>query len=164
MRRLLGVLALVVVFAGLGGTTAWFLGTYRVYVVHTGSMEPAIVPGDVVIDARTGTVRPGDVITFRDANTATDVVTHRVVSIAADGTITTKGDANRTADPVTVRPDLVRGTVVAQVPRVGYLLVYLQHPTGLASLATAAICVILLGELFFPSAARELPATAEALA
>ena len=150
-RRLLGALALVVVFAGAGATAAWLLGGYRTYVVHTGSMEPGIVPGDVVIDAPlTGPVRPGDVITFRDPGTAADVVTHRVASVAADGTITTKGDANRTADPVTLRPDLVQGRVVTTVPVAGYLVVYLQHPTGLGSLATTTLGVALLWRLFFP--------------
>ena len=58
-RRLLGVLALVVLCAGLGATAAWALGGYHVYVVHTGSMEPHLVPGDVVVDAPvTGAVVP----------------------------------------------------------------------------------------------------------
>lgn len=151
-RRLLGVLALVVLCAGLGATAAWALGGYHVYVVHTGSMEPHLVPGDVVVDAPvTRTVVPGDVITFRDPSTATDVVTHRVAAVAADGTLTTKGDANRTADAVPVPPGLVQGRLVARIHLAGYLLVYLQHPSGLASLATSTLGIALLWRLFFPA-------------
>ena len=157
-RRLLGVLALVVLCAGLGATAAWALGGYHVYVVHTGSMEPHLVPGDVVVDAPvTRAVVPGDVITFRDPSTATDVVTHRVAAVAADGTLTTKGDANRTVDPVPVPSDLVQGRFVARIHLAGYLLVYLQHPSGLASLATSTLGIALLWGLFFPATA---PATA----
>lgn len=153
-RRLIAVLAVVALFAGLGGTAAWLSGTYRAYVVHTGSMEPALVPGDVVI-ARThvGALRASDIVTFRASDTAPDVVTHRVAGISGDGWITTKGDANRAADPIVIRAEQVVGSVVARIPSAGYLVVYLRHPTGLMSLATTALCVVLLWELFFSSPA-----------
>ena len=151
-RRLIAVLAVLSVFGSLGGVAAWFLDGYRAYVVHTGSMEPVLVPGDVVVDARAPVaIEAGDVITFRA--TATDLVTHRVVAVADDGTITTRGDANDSADPVVITRDKVVGAVTARIPLAGYLVVYLQHPTGLMSLATTVFSVVLLWELFFPGTA-----------
>ncbi|HEY0119843.1 MAG TPA: signal peptidase I [Cellulomonas sp.] len=151
-RRLIAALAIATVFAGLGGTAGWFFSEYRAYVVHTGSMSPGIVPGDVVVERRvTGAIAPGDVITFRASESSSELVTHRVASIAADGSITTKGDANQTADPVPVNRDQVQGKVSGRVAGAGYLVVYLQHPMGLMSLATSVFCVVLLWQVFFPT-------------
>lgn len=163
VRRLVAVLAFVVVLAGLGAVTGqWFFGHYRVYVVHTGSMEPAFMPGDVIVDRRAaGPLAPGDVITFRYAPTSSDVVTHRIVSIDQDGTITTKGDGNATVDPWTVQRDQVQGSPAARIANAGYVVVYLQHPTGILSLAMAVICVAMLWTLFFAPPPPSRPTTAE---
>jgi len=61
------------------------------------------------------------------------------------------GDANRTADVWTIRPDQVKGHVVVTLHGFGYLAVYFQQPTGIASVATALIGLLLLYGLFFPS-------------
>jgi len=118
--------------------------------VHTGSMTPTLVPGDLVIDRPAKNLKPGEVITFRHSDLTTDVVTHRVTEVTAAG-IHTKGDANRTADVWTIRPDQVKGHVVVTLHGFGYLAVYFQQPTGIASVATALIGLLLLYGLFFPS-------------
>lgn len=148
-RVLLAVVALAV--TGLVGTglALWMQG-YRLYVVHTGSMAPHLVPGDVVVDRPDRAPRVGEVITFRHSDLTSDVVTHRVVGVSAAG-IRTKGDANRTADVWTIRPDQVRGRTVWRLPGAGYLVVYLRQPEGLLSVATAALGLLLLWELFFPA-------------
>jgi signal peptidase len=154
------IAALTLVAAMIAGTAAtlWLQG-YRPYVVYTGSMIPTHRPGDLVVDAPSrSSYGVGDVITFRHSDLTTDVVTHRIVAITADG-ITTKGDANRTPDAWTIRPDQVQGRVVQNLPDLGYLAVYLQQPAGIGSLATAALAVILLWGLFFPAepVARRVP-------
>ena len=68
---------------------------YRVYVVHTGSMIPTIPPESVVV-VREGEYHVGEVISFVEHG---NVVSHRLMAIHPNGTITTKGDGNRTADP-----------------------------------------------------------------
>ncbi len=139
----------LVLAAVVTGTTCWLQG-YRLYVIHTGSMEPALMPGDVIVDAPAGSdYRRGEVLTFRHSDTAADVVTHRVAGIRSDGRILTKGDANRSADAWRIRPDQVRGRTVAVLPWLGYALVYLQHPGGIASLVTTGLAVVLLHGLFF---------------
>ena len=98
--RQIGVsaLCLLVLAVAVGGATMWARG-YRIYVIHTGSMVPTYVPGDIVVDAPAPrTVTPGEVITFRHTDLATDVVTHRVVGVTPAGLIRTKGDANQSVD------------------------------------------------------------------
>jgi len=148
-RRVVGALALLGLLGVGAAGAAWTQG-YRVYVVHTGSMEPTLVPGDIVIDRpAAGTPRVGQVITFRHSGLAYDLVTHRVAGVTTAG-IRTKGDANRSADAWTIRPDQVRGTVRFHLHALGYVAVYLQQPAGLASLAAAACALLLLWSLFFP--------------
>jgi signal peptidase I len=110
---------------------------YRLYVVHTGSMSPKIPPESAVV-VREGRFRVGDVISFTEHGT---VVTHRLISINSDGTITTKGDANRTADPWRVPVADIVGRVVAVPHRLGYLLMYLRTPQGCASFVVALLCL-----------------------
>jgi len=110
---------------------------YRVYVVHTGSMSPTIPPESAVI-VKEGEYRAGEVISFTEHGT---VVSHRLVAINPDGTITTKGDANRTADPWHVPVSNVIGGVVAAPRHLGYLLMYVKTPQGGASILFAFLCL-----------------------
>lgn len=135
----------------LSGAALAHLG-YRAYIVHTGSMAPTYRPGDLVIDrpAR-GTPKPGQVITFRHSADTSDVVTHRVVSVTASGLIRTRGDANRTPDAWQIPPAMVRGSVLADIPKAGFVLVFLKQPAGLGALGASALSLALLWSLFFPS-------------
>jgi signal peptidase len=127
----------------------WHNG-YRAYVIHTGSMAPALVPGDLIIDKpAAGDYHPGDIVTFRHS-AGPDLVTHRVASISA-GVIHTKGDANESADVWNIAPSMVQGSLQWRLPYMGYVAVYFQHPLGLASLVTIALGLILLWQLFFSS-------------
>jgi signal peptidase len=121
---------------------------YRLYIVHTGSMTPTLMPGDAVIDRPSRQIKPGQVITFRHS-AAPDVVTHRVTEVTAGGLIHTKGDANPTADVWDIRPDMVRGSVAWHAPRLGYLLVFLKQPAGIGALASSLLALSLLWSLFF---------------
>ena len=108
---------------------------YKVYVVHTGSMSPTIAPKSAVI-VDTHHYHVGQVITFVESG---QTVTHRLKSINAEGMITTKGDANATADPWHVPKSQIIGGVVRTMPEVGYWLVYLKNPLGLVSVLLALL-------------------------
>ncbi len=110
---------------------------YRAYVVHTGSMSPTI-PSESAVVVREGQYRVGDVISFVEHGT---VVSHRLIAIEPNGTITTKGDANRTVDPWHVPVGNIVGRVVAAPHRVGYLLTYVKTPAGCASLVVTMLCL-----------------------
>jgi signal peptidase len=155
----------ILVVLAIGGTAFgfWQAG-YRPYVVHTGSMVPTYNPGDLVIDGPAGNDHlAGQVITFRHSADPNDLVTHRITDVT-NGLIHTKGDANRSADVWNIKPDMVVGTVSAAVPGLGYAVVFLQQPTGIAALVTAAISIFLLWTLFFPAQptpARSAPDSTE---
>src|SRR3989344_7105026 len=72
-------------------------GNLKAKVVKSGSMEPAIRTGGLVLIVPSVSYKVGDVITF-GADTKTQIpTTHRIVSVEGEGsrrTFTTKGDAN----------------------------------------------------------------------
>lgn len=108
---------------------------YKLYVVHTGSMSPTIPSRSAVI-VQEHHYRVGQPIAFLADGT---VITHRLISVNADGTIITKGDANETPDPWQVRTSAIIGGVVASPPELGYWLTYLKNPLGLASILASAV-------------------------
>jgi signal peptidase I len=109
---------------------------YQMYIVHTGSMSPTIPSRSAVI-VKKGAYSLGQVIAFHEQN---GVVTHRLIKRKGDGTLMTKGDANRTADSWTLEPARVIGGVVAAPRMLGYWLQYLKDPAGLASLFMLIVC------------------------
>ena len=144
MKRFKGAAILLLVLAAVLTPVA-LVATgalpYRAYVVRTGSMSPTILPASVVI-VEADQYEVGQVITFLRAG---DRTTHRLVAINDDGTLTTKGDANDAIDPFTVPTADVVGGVTTFVPRLGYLVVYLQNPLALGSLIMCVLSMWYVG-------------------
>jgi signal peptidase len=146
------VLALVVVVAPFAVyAMPGLVGADHSFVVLSGSMEPAMSPGDVVLVAETAptAVAVGDVVTF--TREGQDVpTTHRVVDVTQreDGTrvFTTKGDANEDADAGAVLPAQLVGEVLLVVPLVGYVVQFANTPTGFALLVGAPLGLLVLSE------------------
>ncbi len=114
----------------------WFvIGVFPVYpsVVLTGSMEPMIFPGDVVLIRRIAqekdiyALAAEDVINFK-RNDYT--VTHRIIEVVTDeaGNVSfrTKGDNNKTADVSLLSPNDINGIVFSVVPKVGLPVLWLR--------------------------------------
>ncbi len=110
---------------------------YRVYVVHTGSMYPTI-PSESAVVVRENRYRVGEVVSFTEHG---EVVSHRLIAIRPDGTIVTKGDANRTIDPWHVPASNIIGGVVAAPRHLGYLLTYVKTPAGAMSILLTLLCL-----------------------
>ena len=89
--------------------------------VMTGSMEPRLSPGDVVvsrpIDA--ADVRPGRILLADDPDQPGHLRMHRYVDDGPHGSLVTKGDANPQQDSTPLRPDAVHGVAFLRVPFVG---------------------------------------------
>ena len=123
---------------------------YRSLTVLSGSMEPAIHVGDVVMERSLppAEMRVGDVVTFRDPDHPPTLVTHRVRSVwIHDGQVdvVTKGDANNSLERWTIPVDGRLGVVRARIPRVGYLVAWASGRTG--RIVLIAIPAVLLGLL-----------------
>lgn len=138
--------ALLAVFLALAlaGILAPAFG-WRLDVVQSGSMSPAIEVGDLVITTPCDPedIRAGDVICFRSGGA---LVCHRVVAVDEDGrTFTTKGDANEDPDPVAVTYGNVVGKVAANVPLLGYVVSFLRTPFGWALMVLLAVLILVAG-------------------
>jgi signal peptidase I len=134
LKKVLLLLVSLLVVAAFGVFLSGVL-PYKVYVVHTGSMTPTI-PSKSAVIVEKNHYHVGQVVTFTENGLT---VTHRLISINARGMITTKGDANATADPWHVPKSQIIGGVVTTLPEVGYWLEYLKSPLGSASLLLALL-------------------------
>jgi signal peptidase len=109
----------------------WFsLGLLPFYpaAVAGGSMSPTLHLGDMVIVAKVSpsAIGEGDIIDFRQGETS---VIHRVIDIDESGgsrQFVTKGDANDNADAAPVASDRVKGKVMFNVPKVGWVALMLR--------------------------------------
>ena len=132
-----GAAAILLLAAGVFGMYETGNLPYRMYVVHTGSMYPTIPPESAVV-VREHEYHVGQVVSFVEHG---NVVSHRLIAVHPNGTITTKGDANPTADPWHVPVSNIIGGVVAAPRHLGYLLTYLRLPEGAASILLALLCL-----------------------
>lgn len=124
----------------------------RPYTVLTGSMEPTISAGDVVIDERISPLqaRVGDVVTFRDPEDQSRQLTHRVRSVRRRGShlwFVTRGDANNAVERWRIAADGSLGRVLYTVPWVGHVAVLTRTPLGLALLVIVPLLLLALDEL-----------------
>jgi len=93
-------------------------------VIISGSMEPNINIGDMVIVRRQNDYEVGDIVAYR-SNTP---ITHRIVEKTPGG-YHTQGDANNAPDPE-IEKSRVIGKVVAVIPKIGNVIFFLQEPLG----------------------------------
>ncbi len=125
----LSALTKTVVAAALGlvvGLVFWsvapMLAGMQAHVIVSGSMEPSIAGGDVVLteDVDTAAVRPGMVLLFHDPAFPGRLLMHRVTKVNnGDGTVVTRGDANRTDDSTAVSMTAAEGIGRLRIPYVG---------------------------------------------
>lgn len=132
----------------------------RPLTVLTGSMQPALDPGDVVVvrPADTENLQIGDVITFQAESGNPELTTHRIVGVVLTGEgreYVTRGDANGAADPVPVRPEQVRGTVWYSVPLVGYAATWASGATVRTAVDLAAMGLVLYGSYLVAAGAAD---------
>ena len=106
-------------------------------VVLSGSMEPEFSKGDLIVVQEPENYKLNDIVVFQDGNS---LVVHRIISIDGE-TITTKGDANNTADePINV--SAVKGEVLFWIPYAGSVVGFLKTPVGIICIIAAAIALI----------------------
>ena len=106
-------------------------------VVATGSMEPLIYPGDIVLLEKISSedqvlnLKAGDIIQFQRDEIR---ITHRITEVEKDksGNLTfhTKGDNNSVEDTETVNPNDVKGIYVRAIPKLGYPTLLLKSQIG----------------------------------
>ena len=125
-------------------TTHYTMLGYKTFVVRSGSMEPFIMTGDVIVVKHAGQYHFNDVITF--VNSFDQIVTHRIIAI--DGsTFQTKGDANHSVDGDIIKKEKIIGKVVAHVSKLGYYVAFIKTKLGLVFLFMVPILIFIMDEL-----------------
>ena len=139
-------------------TGMWVLGPRVVMGWHSaaitsGSMEPVIQVGDVVVFSDTASehIGPGTVIVF--PNGQGSLVTHRVVGQLEDGRYITRGDNNAVNDSAPVPPEAIHGVGRLLVPYAGFPAVWMASGSWLS----VALVAALFGGLSFASRWALLP-------
>ncbi len=120
-------------------------GGFKSFLVQSGSMEPSIMTGDIVITNRQKQYFNNDVVTFKDFQES--IITHRIIDINQEK-ISTKGDANRTSDPEVINQNMILGKVVFVIPKLGYLVSFSKTLPGVILLIIIP-CLILIGDEIF---------------
>jgi signal peptidase I len=136
-----------IAIGGFGVVVAPSLFGGRSLTVMSGSMEPALGVGDVVINSRVSPaeVRVGDIVTFNDPEGTGKLITHRVRRLRiVDGTakVVTKGDNTNAVERWDMPATGTLGRVEYHVPLLGFLVFWLHGP--FASVALIVIPAVLL--------------------
>lgn len=128
---------------------------WHLYTVQSGSMEPKLKTGSLVLIKPASEYIIGDVITYKteaekDLDNPKNTVTHRVIekNDSQDPILyTTKGDANNTPDPEPIREELVMGKLALTVPLIGYIVSFAKTQTGLLVLIIVPSTIFVYTEL-----------------
>lgn len=136
VRDVICALAAILIIA----TVCCFMFGYKPAIVLSGSMEPTIETGSIVLIDKNDTedIAKGDIIAFNVDNT---FITHRVTKIDDEG-IHTKGDGNQTADLWVLQQDDVVGKTAYWIPKAGYVASWLTSKKGM--IIVVGICVALI--------------------
>ena len=105
--------------------------------VTSGSMEPALHKGDLIIVRRARAYKVGDIAVYISGSS---LVVHRITGMK-DGQWILKGDANNTADPL-VAQSKVKGKVVFHIPLAGEILRGIRTLPGFLVLIVLAVLLI----------------------
>jgi signal peptidase I len=97
----------------------WAFLDWSPTLVTSGSMEPLVTPGDVVMirPVPVEELVPNTVVLFERADD--ERVLHRIVEQLPDGTFRTQGDANAVPDIEFLSAENIKGAAVLAVPWVG---------------------------------------------
>ena len=111
----IAILVAVLVYYGL----SFVLGTSMPIVsVVSGSMEPVLYRGDLIILVAPNDLKVKDVVIYQRPDISETII-HRIIE-ERDGGYIIKGDNNQVADPGIVRKNQILGKVIYAVPLLGY--------------------------------------------
>lgn len=125
-----------------------FMG-YKPFIVLSGSMEPSIMTGDMVLVKITDAenLQKGDVIAFKSG---TAVVTHRIIDVKTENgevRYVTQGDANDSPDQTTVKPSDVEGIYRTRIAGAGNIAMFMQTTTGMILFVVCPLVLFILWDI-----------------
>lgn len=155
-KRALQILAYVVLGFSIGialAVTAPLAFGFKSFTVLSGSMEPVISTGDVIVVKRISAsdAQIGDVVSFRLPEDPNRILSHRVTRIrAAAGSIAfvTQGDANTGVERWQVPANGTIGRVEFHIPRLGYVTNRVGSPVGRLAFLVLPAMLLAVSELY----------------
>ena len=146
------VFTLVVFFMSrINGSTPSVFG-YSIFRVSSGSMEPELMVGDIILDKTVDNpedLKVGDVITFKSSDYGDLLVTHKVIKAPYEENgklmLQTKGIANEVEDKP-ISTDNVKGIMICKVDYLDTVYNIFLSPWGLLILI-ALIVIIFFDEI-----------------
>ena len=143
---------IIFVLVGIATSTAFSAlkipGGLKMLVVQSGSMEPTIKTGSIILIKKQDTYSTGDIISFVGAGS--DSTTHRVTKatiVNGKEIFNTKGDANQGEDREAVGTDNILGRTVFTIPYLGYLIAFTKTQQGFIFLIVIPATIIIFSEI-----------------
>lgn len=124
-------------------------GNFKTMIVQSGSMQPEIKMGGIVVVKPADDYKIGEIITFQSVKNK-EPITHRIYDIKIVGgepLYITKGDANDTPDARKVARDEIIGKILFSVPYFGFAVDFAKKPLGFASIIIIPTAIIIFGEV-----------------
>lgn len=141
----------VFIIARINGGTPSLFG-YSIYRVSSGSMEPELMVGDVILDKTVDNpedLKVGDVITFRSDDYGDMLITHKIIKAPYEENgklmLQTKGIANEVEDKP-IRADSVKGIMICKVDYLDTVYNIFLSPWGLL-IVIGLIILVFIDEL-----------------
>lgn len=144
------IIAIFIIGALLLATLFKTPGNYQVKIVKSGSMEPAIKTGSIVVIKPSVEYKIGEIITFGKDDKRNVPTSHRIEAVRmVQGKMlyTTKGDANNSSDPKEISQNEIIGKVIFKLPYLGYVLDMAKTPVGFILLVAIPALVIVYDEV-----------------
>jgi len=118
---------------------------YKNFVIVSGSMEPTIMTGDVILvkEVPQNEIQKRDIISFSQGGTN---VTHRIIEIIQENGVTkykTKGDNNNTEDKETITYEQIEGKYQFKINQFGIIIDLLK------SKVTLIVLILIMILLYF---------------
>ncbi len=139
------LVALLLIFSAFPIT-----GNYKLFVVQSGSMAPAIKMGSIVVVKPANDYKIGDVITFGPYSRKKAPTTHRIYDIKVvngQPVYITKGDANNAPDTREITKREILGKVLFSVPFLGYAVAFAKKPLGFFLIIILPAILIIFEEI-----------------
>ena len=122
----------------------------KIFVVQSGSMNPTISVGSIVVVQRQRQFQKGDIITYIHPSNTSEYITHRIVGIRKEGnaiSYQTKGDANSSADLDLIKKEAIWGKVNFTIPYFGYFIGFIKTKIGLTLAIILPLSFVVASEI-----------------
>ena len=129
-----------------------FRGFYHTRAVLTGSMEPAVKKGSLIVNKwiEDRDIRKGDIVTFRKPTERNVFITHRIEKVKKTEPLYrfhTKGDANEASDFWEITQANIEGKVIFTIPFLGYLIEFFKTPVGFILVVVLPLLIFIIKEI-----------------